>query len=267
MTGLDWSSGRLGAGGRQLEYACFGPEPGDAATLVLLHDGLGCVALWRDFPERLAVATGLGVLVYSRAGYGTSEPEPLPRPLDFQTQEAHVLSDVLEAAGIRRAILLGHSDGATMAAIHAGSLPTPRVRGLILIAPHFFVEAMGIAEIARAREAFETGDLAARLARYHMRPEVAFRSWADCWLDPGFADWNVADALDYIRVPILAIQGEDDQYGTLAQIAEVETRAYCPVETLILPGCRHNPHLEQPDKVLESITMFVARLERMDKKL
>ncbi|MEX0317081.1 MAG: alpha/beta fold hydrolase [Ruegeria sp.] len=247
-----------------LEYACHGPPPSQAPTIVLLHEGLGCVALWRDFPEKLSARTGLGVLVYSRQGYGQSDSATLPRPLDFQTREAlDVLPHVLAQAGIERCILFGHSDGATIAAIYAGSVEDHRVRGLILMAPHFFTEEMGLAEIARARDAFETTDMREKLARYHRNPENAFRGWSDVWLDPGFKDWNVAEVIDYLRVPVLTIQGRGDQYGTLAQIEEIETRTYCPVDTVIL-DCQHAPHVEAPEATLDAVADYCARLQRIE---
>lgn len=262
---MGWIEGPLSAGGKRLEYACYGPPPEDAPTIVMLHEGLGCVALWRDFPQAVAEATGMGVFVYSRAGYGQSDPVDLPRPLDFMTREAtDVLPVVLDAIGFRRGILLGHSDGATIAAIYAGSVEDFRVRGLIVMAPHFFTEGMGLSAIAEAKRAYDTGDLREKLARYHANVDVAFRGWNDCWLDPGFRDWNVGDVIDYLRIPTLAIQGRGDQYGTLAQIEEVETRSYAPVETLILDECRHAPHLEQPGAVLSAVAEFAARLERIE---
>lgn len=262
---MGWIDGPLVVDGKTLEYACYGPPPGAAPTIVMLHEGLGCAALWRDFPGRVAEATGMGVFVYSRAGYGQSDPVRLPRPLDFMTDEAtRVLPAVLEAIGFRRGLLFGHSDGATIAAIHAGSVEDFRVRGVILMAPHFFTEPAGLAAIAEARADFETGDLRERLAKYHRDPDVAFRGWNDCWLDPAFRAWNVGEVIDYFRIPALAIQGRDDQYGTLAQIEEVETRSYAPVETLILEGCKHAPHLERPREVLEALADFTTRLERIE---
>ena len=265
---MEWSltpATALIAGGKRLEYACHGPAPDQAATIVLLHEGLGCVALWRDFPARLAEATGHGVLVYSRQGYGQSDPADLPWPLDFMTREAtSVLPEVMDAFAIHRAILFGHSDGATIAAIHAGSVADHRVRGLILMAPHFFTEPEGLASIAAAAEAFTTGDLRARMARYHRDPDIAFHGWADTWLDPEFRSWNVADVIDYLRIPTLAIQGRDDQYGSLAQIGEIETRSYAPVDTLILDDCRHAPHQERSEAVLDAVAEFAARLERIE---
>ncbi len=258
-----WGDPFVTVAGKRLEML-FAGSP-DAPTLVLLHEGLGSAGLWRDFPERLAAVTGFGVLAYSRAGYGQSDAALLPRPLDYMTREAvDVLPHVLDAAGVQRGVLLGHSDGATIAAIYAGSVSDMRVRGVILMAPHFFTEPMGLAEIARAKVAFETGDLRARLARHHADPDNAFRGWNDAWLDPRFTDWNVADVIDYWRIPALVIQGRDDPYGTLAQVTEVETRSYAPVDTAILDNCRHAPHLEQPDLVLAHVAEFCARLERIE---
>lgn len=265
---LDWNKTPktpLIVGGKALEYACYGPSPAEAPTIVMLHEGLGSAGLWRDFPERLAKATGMGVVAYSRAGYGQSDLADLPRPLDYMTREAlDVLPGVLDGLGIGRCLLLGHSDGATIAAIYAGSVADFRVRGLILIAPHFFTEPGGLASIAAAKVSYETGDLRERMARHHRDPDNTFRGWNDSWLAPGFAEWNVADVIDYLRIPVLAIQGRDDQYGTLAQIEEIETRSYAPVETLILDDCQHAPHGEHPDATLAAVAAFTARLEQFE---
>ncbi|MBS0126012.1 alpha/beta fold hydrolase [Thetidibacter halocola] len=265
---MDWSAGqgRLIAGGKALEWRSFGPAPEDAPSIVMLHEGLGCVALWRDFPERVAQATGWGMFVYSRAGYGQSDPADLPRPLDYMTREAvEVLPQVLDGIGFRRGILMGHSDGATIAAIYAGSVEDFRVRGLILMAPHFFTEEMGLAEIALAKTAFETGGLRDRMARYHADPDNAFRGWNDAWLDPEFKAWDVSEVIDYIRVPTLAIQGAKDQYGTLLQIEEIADRSYAPVDVLVPEGARHAPHLDASEAVLAEVAGFCARLERIEK--
>ncbi len=257
--------GRLKAGGASLEYACFGPPPETAPTIVLLHEGLGCVALWRGFPEALSRATGFGVMAYSRAGYGRSDRAALPRPLDYMSREAmDVVPEVLDAIGFRRGVLLGQSDGATIATLYGGSVADHRVRGLILMAPHFFTEPEGLAEIARAKTAFETGDLRVRLAKHHQDPDTAFRGWNDAWLDPGFRDWDVTDAVDHLRVPTLAIQGRDDAYGTLAQIDTLEARSYAPVDRLVLDRCGHAPFKDQPEAVLEAIAAFTTRLERIE---
>src|ERR1051326_6375788 len=181
-------SGFLDLAPLRLEYRMIGPRPDAAPTIVMLHEGLGSTALWGAFPDKLAAATGAGVLVYSRAGYGKSSPGHLPRTVRFMHEEAtEVLPRVLDAIGFRRGILLGHSDGASIAAQYAGSHQDHRVRGLVLMAPHFFVEAEGLAEIRNARLAYETTDLRARLARHHDEVDVAFRGWNEAWLDPRFA--------------------------------------------------------------------------------
>lgn len=259
-----WSDGAsafVAAGGRRLECRMVGPAPAEAPTIVLLHEGLGCVALWRDFPERLSAATGCGVFAYSRAGYGQSDGAPLPWPLDYMTREAiDVLPEVLDAVGGQEFILLGHSDGATIAAIHAGHVVDPRVRGIVLMAPHFFTEPSGLAAIAEARRVFESGDLRRRMAKYHKDPDNAFRGWNDSWLAEGFRSWNVSAAIEGFRVPVLAIQGEDDEYGTLAQIEEIEKRAAVPVDVLLLPESGHSPQSDRPDEVMGAVRRFLARL-------
>ncbi|MCB1336266.1 MAG: alpha/beta hydrolase [Maritimibacter sp.] len=260
-----WGNGTIEAAGKSLEYACWGPAPADAPTLVLLHEGLGCVALWRDLPARLAEITGFGVLAFSRAGYGQSDPADLPRPQGYMTAEAvEVLPRVLDAFNIERCVLLGHSDGATIAAEYAGRVSDARVRALILIAPHFFTEEMGLAEIAEARKAYVTTELRGKMAKYHRDPDNAFFGWNDAWLNELAGKWNVAEVIDYWRIPCLAIQGADDQYGTLAQIREIETRSYAPVETAIIPGAHHAPHLEKPEETHAAIAEFCARLERIE---
>jgi len=253
------------AGGKSLEYSWFGPGPEDAATIVLLHEGLGSLVMWRDFPQALSDATGMGVCAYSRAGYGNSDAADLPRPLDYMTREAvDVLPAFLDAIGFRRGVLMGHSDGATIAAIYAGTVSDMRVRATILMAPHFFTEAAGLAEIANAKIVFDTTDLRDKLGKYHRDPEAAFRGWNNVWLHPDFADWHVGDVIDHWRIPSLVIQGRDDQYGTLAQVEEVSTRAYSPVETLILSDCRHSPHVDQRDAVLAGVAEFTTQLARIE---
>ncbi|MBV1701162.1 MAG: alpha/beta hydrolase [Hyphomicrobiales bacterium] len=263
-----WTPGepiRLVFGNAELEALCLGPPPSEAPTLVLLHEGLGCVALWRDFPQKLQQATGLGVFAYSRSGYGHSTPTPLPRPLDYMTREAvDVLPLVLDAIGFRHGVLLGHSDGASIATLYLGNVQDHRVRGAILMAPHFFTEGMGLAAIAQAKIAYDSGDLRARLARYHQNVDVAFRGWNDAWLDPGFANWNIEDAIDYLRVPVLAIQGREDQYGTLAQLHSLEQHLYSPYDPLVLDHCRHSPFLDQPEACLAAIADFTTRLWRIE---
>jgi pimeloyl-ACP methyl ester carboxylesterase len=247
--------------GRVIEAAWHGPAADQAPTLVLLHEGLGSVAMWKDFPKALAERTGCGVLVYSRPGYGQSDPVPLPRPVTYMHDEAeHVLPAVLDQAGIRKAILIGHSDGASIATLYAGGRQDFRIRGLVLMAPHFFVEEMGLQAIAAAKRAYETGDLRARLARYHRDVDVAFRGWNDAWLDPDFRGFRIDDAVAHIRVPILIIQGEADAYGTAAQVEHAEQEAYCPVVVAMLPDCGHSPQIDQAEATLGAITDFVRRI-------
>lgn len=260
MTRFDWQAGGPGAieiNQDRLEYACHGPPPDKKPTIILLHEGLGCVALWRDFPQRLSQATGLGVFAYSRAGYGQSDPVSLPRPLDYMTREAvDLLQELFDAIGVKRFILLGHSDGASIAAVYAGNRKDARLAGVVLIAPHFFTEPEGLASIRAAKDAYEKGDLRKKLGRYHRDPDNAFYGWNTAWLDPGFERWNIADAIDGFTVPVLAIQGKEDQYGTLAQVYEIEKRSPLPVTLKILPGCGHAPHLEKTEETLAAIQAF-----------
>ena len=248
--------------GVRIEAEMYGPAPERAPTLVLLHEGLGCVAMWRDFPRLLAERTGYGVLVYSRAGYGGSDPVRLPRPLTYMHDEAlRVLPAVLDQIGINKCILVGHSDGASIATIYAGSRQDFRIRGLVLMAPHFFVEETTIRAIAAAKQAFETTDLRARLEKYHgANVDIAFWGWNAAWLDPGFRSWRIDDYLAYIRVPMLIIQGEDDQYGTPAQVTAADAATYCPLEALMLDRCGHAPHVDQPKATMGTIAEFVARI-------
>jgi pimeloyl-ACP methyl ester carboxylesterase len=247
----------------RLEYRMIGPRPDAAATIVLLHEGLGSVEVWGDFADALADATDAGVFAYSRAGYGRSSPAKLPRPVSFMHDEARdVLPRVLDAIGFRRGLMAGHSDGASIAAIYAGSIQDHRVRGLALMAPHFFTEDMGLAEIARAKAAFESGPLRAKLARLHVDPDNAFHNWCGPWLDPEFREWDITDALAHIRVPVLIVQGENDQYGTLRQVEVAREECYCPVEVVILPDVRHAPYREAPAETLAAVTEFANRLLR-----
>jgi pimeloyl-ACP methyl ester carboxylesterase len=260
------ADGFIEIGASRLEYSWNGPRPDEAATFVLLHEGLGSVERWGDFPARLTATggggRGRGVFAYSRAGYGRSSPSAMPRGITFMHEEARdVLPRVLEAIALKRGILIGHSDGASIAAIYAGSVADHRTRGLVLIAPHFFVEDFGVAEIARIREAYETGDLRGRLARWHENPDNAFYGWSGAWLDPAFRSWDITEELAYIRVPILIIQGEDDQYGTLRHIEVAREVCTCPVEAVILPGIRHMPHREAPESTIAAIVEFTRRLD------
>ncbi|WP_417586517.1 alpha/beta fold hydrolase [Pararhodobacter oceanensis] len=264
---IDWDkgSGRIEAGGKSLEWQSWGRPEAESPVIVMLHEGLGSVGLWREFPAAVAEATGCAVVAYSRAGYGFSDPAERPFPVDYMTREAvAVLPEVLRAIGAAQYILLGHSDGATIAAEYAGRGKDFSIRGLILIAPHFFTEPMGLAAIASAAESFATTDLPQRMARHHTDAEATFRGWNEAWLNPEFATWNVADVIDYIRIPALVIQGAQDQYGTRAQVDAIAEGSYAPVEVLMLDGCQHAPHLEDPAPVLEAIASFTTRLQRIE---
>lgn len=257
--------GFLEIGSMRLEYRMIGPRPHAGPTLVMLHEGLGCVGLWGDFPDRLAAATGAGVFVYSRAGYGRSSRADLPRPVTYMHREAQeILPDLLDAIGFRHGLLIGHSDGASIATIYLGSVGDRRVCGLVLVAPHFFTEDVGIASIAQAKQAYETTDLRAKLARWHADVDNAFRGWNDVWLNPDFRAWNITAELAKIRVPILIVQGDQDQYGTVHQLEVAQEECHCPVELTLLPGLRHSPHREAPDATARAIVDFTLRLLRDD---
>ncbi|MGE3065648.1 MAG: alpha/beta fold hydrolase [Hyphomicrobiaceae bacterium] len=244
--------------GRRIEYRLI---PGAAApkpTIVLLHEGLGCIALWREFPERLARRTGLRTLVYSRFGYGQSDGLQGPRTVDFMHEEARdVLPALLATLGIERPLLVGHSDGGSIALIYAGDHP---VAGLALMAPHAFVEDVTVRSIAHVRETFETSGLRGRLAKYHAHVEDAFFGWADIWLDPAFRDWSIEAACRQIAAPMLLIQGRDDEYGTLAQVERIKMQAQGPAEILVLENCGHSPHRDREAAVLDAVAGFAAGL-------
>ena len=254
-------AGFVSIGGSDLEYRMIGPAPGDAPTIVMLHEGLGSVGLWGDFPEKLRAATGTGVFVYSRAGYGASTPVKLPRPLDYMQIEAlEVLPMLLDRIGFRRGLLLGHSDGASIAAIYTGGVADHRVRGVAMIAPHFIVEDVSVTSIAEIKQAYETTNLKTKLARWHRDVDNAFYGWNGAWLDPKFRGWDISDYLAYIRVPVAILQGADDQYGTLRQVEIAREECYCPVDVTIIPGAGHSPHREAPEATLHAISEFADRI-------
>ena len=247
----------VSAAGHSLEYQWLeGREP----ALVFLHEGLGSIRQWREFPARVAQATGCRVLLYNRYGYGQSDPLAEPRVgVRFMHDEALVsLPQALAALGIEAPILVGHSDGASIALIHAGAgHPT---RGLALMAPHVFVEDIGIRSIVRAKHTFEASDLRERLAKYHRDPVKTFYLWNDVWLDPEFRRWNIEEYLPGVRTPLLAIQGEDDEYGTRAQLEAIRRQVSAPCELLELARCGHSPHRDQPEAVLAALTRFIGAL-------
>jgi pimeloyl-ACP methyl ester carboxylesterase len=248
------------AAGRRLDTKWIGPRDGSGPVLVFLHEGLGSIELWRDFPGRIAEATGLPALVYSRHGYGRSDPLTERRPLRYLHHEAlDVLPAVLDACGVRDPVLIGHSDGASIALLAAGAGVVP-VRGAVVMAPHVFVEDITIAGIEKAATAWNEGGLARALARYHADAEGAFRGWNEAWLAPEFRAWNIEEYLPGIRCPLLAIQGVDDEYATLAQIDAIERQVTGPFERQDLADCRHTPWRDQPDPVAAAIARFVAGL-------
>lgn len=254
----------LGAEGESLaiEYR-FVEGPAAGPLLVFLHEGLGSVAMWKDFPDRLCAAGGFRGLVYSRPGYGRSTPRPHDvkwRPDFMHVQARRVLPALFGALDIDVAAdppwLFGHSDGGSIALIHAASFPD-RVAGLVVLAPHLFVEPEGLASIVAVRQAWANGDLRGKLGRHHADVESAFRGWNDIWLDPDFRTWNIEGLLPGITCPILAIQGHDDQYGTMAQIDRIAS-AIPRTALLKLDHCGHAPHRDQPDAVIAATVDFVT---------
>jgi pimeloyl-ACP methyl ester carboxylesterase len=262
MTTLQ-SSGFLTINGSDLEYRMIGPPPDRAPTIVMLHEGLGSAALWGDFPDMLQAATGAGVFVYSRAGYGASSQVTLPRPIDYMHVEAlDVLPKLLDAIGFRRGLLVGHSDGASIAAIYGGGVQDHRVRAIALMAPHFIVEDVSVASIAEIKTAYETTNLREKLARWHNNVDDVFYGWNRVWLDPTFRHWDISEYLAYIRVPVAIVQGANDQYGTLRQIEIAQDECYCPVDVTVLAGAGHFPHREAPDATLGVIAEFANAVLR-----
>lgn len=255
------SDGYLENDGVRLEFRRIDGNT-DLPTLVLLHEGLGCVGMWRDFPDRLAGATGAPVFVYSRAGYGKSSPVPPPRAATYMHREAlDVLPRVLEAAAIERAVLVGHSDGGSIALIYAGGVSDHKAVGIVTLAAHVFNEKRCVDSIAAAGEAYRTTDLRQRLERYHGgNVDDAFWGWNRVWLSPEFWRWNIEEYLAPITVPVLAIQGWDDEYGTERQVETIVGKVSGRAEKLMLDRCKHSPHKDQTEATLDAIQRFVAGL-------
>jgi pimeloyl-ACP methyl ester carboxylesterase len=252
-------SEQLNCDGRQFEYRFVQAAAAGGGDLVMLHEGLGSVSTWREFPEQLARATGCRTLVYSRHGYGRSSPLDAPRRVDYMHEEARVwLPAILKRLGVREPVLFGHSDGASIALINAAA-PDSEVAGIIALAPHVKVEDLTVRSIDEARTAYLETDLRARLSRHHANVDSAFWGWNRIWLDPAFRSWNIEKLLPSIRCPILAIQGEDDEYGTMEQIDSI-SRTASGAKSLALPACRHSPHRDQPRAVLAAAKEFVAGL-------
>jgi len=242
--------------GGNLEFLDISGDP-DKPPFVLLHEGLGSVGLWRGFPQRLAAATGRRTVAFSRFGHGQSDPPRTRRTPSFMHEEAReILPALLEDLGLDEPVLVGHSDGASIALIYAAD---HRVYAVVAIAPHVFVEEICLTEIRRARETYETTDLRERMARHHRDPDAAFFGWNDVWLHPDFPRWDITDVVERIDCPLLLIQGERDQYGTMAQLDAIEQRAAGPVRRVHL-DCEHSPPTELPDETINHIARFVAIL-------
>ena len=245
--------------GRVLEIAWWGPAVSSEPPIVLLHEGLGSVATWRDVPAALAERTGCRVMAYSRFGHGASDPLPSPRAVSFMHEEARLLPEILDAAGIATATLLGHSDGGSIALIAAAESAS-RVHALILEAPHVFVEDLSVQSIEQIRTTYFETDMRERLGRYHADADAVFLSWNDVWLHADFRDWNLEDYLPRVTCPVLLIQGERDEYGTLRQVETITTGVTGSVEALVLPQCGHSPHRDQRDHVIDAMAAFVSRV-------
>jgi pimeloyl-ACP methyl ester carboxylesterase len=253
---VDWAGRPV-----RIEHAWIAPERTDCSLFVFLHEGLGSLAMWKDFPRRLCDALGVRGLVYSRPGYGASTPRSADErwDVDFMHRQAHeLLPAFLAAVGVdgqrERPWLLGHSDGASIALLHAARFPD-RVGALVLLAPHCFVEPISLASIEATRQAYLTTDLRSRLARYHLDPDSAFWGWNDIWLHPPFRHWNIEEELERIRVPVLAVQGRDDEYGTLAQVEGI-AKAVPSTRIVVLDDCGHSPHRDQPARLVEEVARF-----------
>ena len=246
---------------RSLAYEWVGEDSGGKPTLVFLHEGLGSIRQWRDFPAKLAAAAGCRALVYDRYGYGQSEVlAEARRSVRFMHDEAlSALPDFLKKLGVEKPVLIGHSDGASIALIHAGA--GHDVRGVVAMAPHVFIEPVCLSSIRKAAETFEATDLPARLGRYHRDARKTFYGWADVWLDPQFERWDIRDDfLPRIACPVLAIQGYGDEYGTMAQLDETARRVKGPCELVKLEHCGHAPFRDQPQAVLDQVTRFIGRI-------
>lgn len=249
--------------GQRIEYRWIGLHEIDRPVLVFLHEGLGCASLWRSLPDRVARATDCCALVYSRAGYGNSAAIELPRRADFMHREAlDRLGPLLDHFGIQSAVLIGHSDGGSIALIHAGSdAAGKRILGVATIAAHVFNEDICRQGIEAARAAYAETDLRERLARYHgENVDIAFRGWNDVWLSDDFRDWNIEEYLPRIEVPVLAIQGTKDEYGSEAQVRAIVSSTAGEAEAWMVEDCGHSPHLDKRDEVAARLARFVTEL-------
>lgn len=248
---------------QRLEYAYSPPpEASDGTVLVFLHEGLGCIDMWRDFPQQLARRTACGYFVYSRLGYGRSDPVALPRRPSFMHEEAtNTLPQLLDVCRFSRIIFVGHSDGATIALLNAALAPAAGLAGVVAMAPHVFVEPISVRAIEQAASAYRETNLRARLARYHgERVDGAFWGWNQVWRDSSFAHWNIELELERVKVPLMLVQGHDDAYGTMAQLDRIERRVSAPVQRVELDNCGHSPFRDQSEQTLGHLAGFVQTL-------
>lgn len=247
---------------KNIESVWYGPSSEEAPTLVFLHEGLGCVSLWKDFPEKLSDKTKCGALTYSRIGYGKSNSCRLPRDLDFLHQEALIeLPKILSEYNIREYILIGHSDGASIALIYGGECSKKGLLGIICEAPHVFCEDITILSIKKIKNLYYNGNLRERLKKHHgENVDNAFNGWVDVWLDPDFSAWNIEPSLPKISVPQLILQGINDEYGTAKQVNSIVNQSGNSVETCFLQNCGHSPHLDKETVTLKVMNLFIRKL-------
>jgi len=251
----------LKIGAKRIEIKWHGQEHKDHPTLIFLHEGLGCTQMWKDFPKKVSQVTQCPVLVFSRLGYGFSDPCPTPWKINFMHKEAlTILPEVIKEAHIKEYLIVGHSDGASIGIIFSGSPYASGLKGLITEAAHVFCEPVTVSCIQQAKIEYEHHSLYQALKKYHGKnTENAFRGWNDVWLNKNFINWNIEKYLKRINVPVLAIQGKNDQYGTIKQIESIK-RHVKSVETCLISDCRHAPHFEQPQISLDLITRFVHKV-------
>ena len=249
----------VAAGGHRLEVQTIAAPDPARPTLVFLHEGLGSITTWREFPLQVAEATGCAAVVYSRYGYGNSDLLEAPFRVDYMHREAlETLPELLAKLGVVQPILIGHSDGASIALIYSGTHDA--ARGLAVLAPHVFVEDLSVKSIAEAQVAFETTELPEKLGRHHADARRTFYGWNDIWLHPDFRPWSIESFLPRIACPVLAVQGRDDQYGTMAQVDAIAAQVVGPCEVVRLADCEHALHRDQPEQTVEAVARFVRRI-------
>ena len=245
-----------------IEFKIIGDLNSDKLTVILLHEGLGSVSMWKNIPEKIFNYTGYNVVVYSRPGYGKSTPVKLPRSLDYMTIEANkYLPEILKQLNLKKYILIGHSDGGTIAAINSGINENNNLQGIVLVAPHFFIEGFNIESIKKIKKKYEKEGLREKLLKYHKNVDNAFYGWSETWLNPNFMDWNITNQIQNIKVPVFAIQGNADPYGSVKQIDVLEKKLNVNFNKLVLENCGHNPFFERTEEILSRIKSFINEIE------